>query len=357
MPVTVIVGGQYGSEGKGKVVAHLALADDADFVVRCGGPNSGHTVDVEGRIFELKQVPAGFVNRRSRLLIAPGAMIDPSLLLHEIQLCGLTSEQIGVDLNAGVIESLDRAQESENQLRERLGSTGVGMGSAVSRRTLRRKDFRTAADVPEIRPFLTSVREELGPAIRQDAVVLVEGTQGFGLSLYHTEEWPFCTSRDTTAHSFLGEVGVGVRNFDVVMAVRTYPIRVGGHSGPLKNEVSWDDVTERSGYPVPLAEYTTTTKRLRRVAEFDWDLVLRAVAANHPSHLALHGLDYIDYENRGVQSPDRLTSSAKSFMAQLALRTGVPVSFAGTGPLVHELLDLRRANRATGPREIRAARA
>lgn len=94
MPVTVVVGGQYGSEGKGKICAHLALAGEADVMVRCGGPNSGHTVDVDGRIFELKQVPAGFVNPRTRLLLAPGAVIDPALFLHEIELCGLNPKRI-----------------------------------------------------------------------------------------------------------------------------------------------------------------------------------------------------------------------------------------------------------------------
>jgi len=356
MPVTVVVGGQYGSEGKGKICAYLSLKDNADLVVRCGGPNSGHTVDVHGRIYELKQVPAGFVNPTSRLLLAPGALINPALLLHEIDICGLDATRIGIDRNAGIIEDFDRATEVENSLRDRLGSTGVGMGSAVSRRTLRRADFRVAAAVAELRPFVTSVAEELAEARRADRKIIVEGTQGFGLSLYHTENWPYCTSRDTTAHSFLSEVGIGVRNFDVVMAIRTYPIRVGGNSGPLKNEISWGDVRQQSGYPSPLAEYTTTTKRLRRVARFDWDVVLRAVAANQPTHLALHGLDYVDYRNLDVKKVEDLTDRARSFIDEVAERTGVPVSFGGTGPLVHQLLDLRHVSRrATTLREVRAA--
>jgi adenylosuccinate synthase len=355
MSVTVIVGGQYGSEGKGKICAHLTLTDGADFVVRCGGPNSGHTVDLNGRIYELKQVPAGFLNPRTRLLLAPGALIDPKLLLHEIEVCGLDASRIGVDGNAGVIEDFDRANEIQHSLRDRLGSTGVGMGSAVSRRTLRRADFRVAASVPELQPFLTSVADELVVAVREDRKIIVEGTQGFGLSLYHTEQWPYCTSRDTTAHAFMSEVGLGVRNFEVVMAIRTYPIRVGGNSGPLTNEISWDAVREQSGYPSPLAEYTTTTKRLRRVATFDWNVVLRAVAANQPTHLALHGLDYIDHSNLDAKRVDDLTERARKFIDEVAARTGVPVSFAGTGPLVHQLLDLRHGRRATVLRELRAA--
>src|SRR5688500_10785623 len=107
MPVTVVVGGQYGSEGKGKVCAHLSLTGTADFMVRCGGPNAGHTVDLGTEKYELKQVPAGFINPSTRLLIAPGALVDPTLLLHEIDLCRLDQLRLGIDRNAGIVEVSD----------------------------------------------------------------------------------------------------------------------------------------------------------------------------------------------------------------------------------------------------------
>lgn len=341
MAVTVVVGGQYGSEGKGKVCAHLALTDNVDVMVRCGGPNSGHTVETELGRYELRQVPAGFVNPTTRLLLAPGALVDPQLFLEEIKLCGLDASRIGIDENVGIIERSDTELEGSEDLRSRLGSTGVGMGAAVSRRVLRRPDFRLAADVPELRAFVTKVSEEVNTAVKRGRSVVIEGTQGFGLSLYHTERWPYCTSRDTTAHSFLGEVGLGVRNFEVIMAVRTYPIRVGGNSGPLPNELTWDDVRRRSGYPSVVREYTTTTKRLRRVAEFSWPIVERAVAANCPTSLALHGADYIDFRNTLAKSVEDLTESAKEFVDRLEERTGVPVRLIGTGPAIDDMIDLR----------------
>ena len=211
MSVTVVVGGQFGSEGKGKICAHLAMMDNVDYMVRCGGPNSGHTVDVGGQRYQLRQVPAGFVNPHTRLLIAPGALVNPGVFLQEIERCGLGPDRIGVDRNAGVIEDIDLANEQKLALGERLGSTGSGTGSAVSRRVLRLPDFRLAEDHPKLKRFLTSVHEELRHAVRKDQSIVVEGTQGFGLSLYHAEKWPYRTSRDTTAHSFLGEVGLGVR--------------------------------------------------------------------------------------------------------------------------------------------------
>src|SRR5262249_6372730 len=142
-------------------------------------------------------------------------------------------------------------------LRNRLGSTGVGVGAATSRRVLRDPGFRRAADVPELKAFITSVSAEIHQALRLEKHVVVEGTQGFGLSLFHGDEWPYVPSRDTTAHSFLGEVGVGSREFSVIIAIRTYPIRVAGRSGPLPNEISWAELRRRSGYPFDISEYTT----------------------------------------------------------------------------------------------------
>ena len=100
MPVTVVVGGQFGSEGKGKICAHLAVTDNVDYMVRCGGPNSGHTVYANGQRYQLQQVPAGFVNPDIRLLIAPGALVDPAVFLRETAICGLDPDRIGIDRNA-----------------------------------------------------------------------------------------------------------------------------------------------------------------------------------------------------------------------------------------------------------------
>ena len=109
--------------------------------------------------------------------------------------------------------------------------------------------------ITQISPsFITSVRSELASVLACNGSIVVEGTQGFGLSLYHARKWPYRTSRDTTAHSFLGEVGLGVRDFEVVMAIRTFPIRVSGGSGPLENEVTWGDVERLSGYPHSVTE-------------------------------------------------------------------------------------------------------
>jgi adenylosuccinate synthase len=289
----------------------------------------------------LQQVPAGFVNPDVRLLIAPGALVNPEVFLREVELCGLGPDRISIDENAGVIESIDLDSEKSLDLPGRLGSTGEGVGSAVSRRALRAADFQLAGNHPDLAPFTKPVWKELGEAVRCNKSIVIEGTQGFGLSLYHADEWPYRTSRDTTAHSFLGEVGLGARDYEVIMAIRTYPIRVAGESGHLPNEVTWEEVHRDSGYPYPIAEYTTTTKRLRRVGEFDWSVVERAVLANAPTQIALHGADYIDYANYAKSDWADLTGSAREFVNMIENRVDVPVTFVGTGPTNHHIIDRR----------------
>ncbi len=342
MGVTVIVGAQYGGEGKGKICSHLSMTDDVEYVVRCGGPNSGHTVDMGGKRIQLRSIPAGLVNSRTRLLIAAGGLLDVGVFFDELATFGVRPDRIGIDRNTGIIEETDRAAETRTLLRERCGSTLSGTGSAVARRALRDESFRLAKDVPELRLFLTDVADEVNSAVDRGAKTLVEGTQGYGLSLYHTAQFPYCTSRDTTAASFLGEVGLSpLAVDDVIMAVRTFPIRVAGNSGEIGDEISWDRLRELSGYPYPIMELTTVTKNPRRVATFDLALVKRAAAVNRPTAIAVHGVDYIDFENKGQTDFANLTESARRFAREIEGELGVPVVFIGTGPTNEELVDRR----------------
>src|SRR5260370_24136300 len=101
MSLWVVVGGQYGSEGKGKVSAFITKQENIDICVRCGGPNSGHSfVDESGKTIVLRQLPTGFVNPRTRLLIPAGALINPVVLEQEIESLGLPVERVGIDQNS-----------------------------------------------------------------------------------------------------------------------------------------------------------------------------------------------------------------------------------------------------------------
>ncbi len=345
MSLWVVVGGQYGSEGKGKVSAFITKQENIDICVRCGGPNSGHSfIDEKGKNVILRQLPTGFVNPRTRLLIPAGALIDLAVLKNEVESLRLPSERIGIDRKCFIIEEKDREEEQTLGLRQRLSSTLCGVGAAQSRRVLRSEGARLARDVsreyPWMSQYLTDVSDEVNTALDGEKKVLIEGTQGFGLSLYHSDHYPKTTSRDTTAAGFLSEVGISPRLVtEIIVVFRTFPIRVAGEqAGPLKAEITWEQLQRESGYPHPIQEWTTVTHKVRRVARFDWELAKRCAEVNRPTRLAINGLDYLDYENKGRRNFDTLTETAKGFVHEMQDRLASPVSFCGTGPQLSEIL-------------------
>ena len=332
MPATIVVGGQYGSEGKGKVVALLANRSNSPWLVRCGGPNSGHTVTIDGRDVILRQVPCCSEPQRATFCISAGCAIDETVLLQELDLLNIDRQRIIVDPRAVIVSEADR--EAERRALTAIASTCSGTGAASVRRMSRRSDVSLAnisdailgrCRVETVAPLLHNVLDDGGD-------VIVEGTQGFALSLLHGPDYPFVTSRDTTAAGFAMEVGLSPRLInDIVMVVRTFPIRVAGPSGPFADEISWEEIARSSGAPQTQPEYTSVTKRLRRVARFNLEAVKIACAYNRPTSLAVMGLDRIEYVNTGVTQPQALTPRAQAFLAKLKLATTVPVEFAGTG--------------------------
>lgn len=356
MGVWVVVGGQFGSEGKGKIAAWIVRERAIDICVRCGGPNSGHSfVDDDGHMVTLRQLPTGFVRPEARLLIPAGGLIDLNVLRSEIALLGLDHSRIGIDRHAMIISPQDRLSEESSGLRERLSSTLCGVGSAVARRALRSADVQLAREVAEteawLQPYLTNVSEEVNLGVNRGSNVLIEGTQGSGLSLYHSEHYPRTTSRDTNVSGFLSEVGVSPMVVtEVVLVLRTFPIRVSGEqAGPLFQELSWEQMSAEAGFREPVHEFTTVSRKLRRLGRFDWSAIVEAIQLNRPTKLALNFTDYLDARNSGARSYAGLTSAAQNFVEKLE-RFGVPVSWVGTGPALADTiaLDYSKEDREEG---------
>ncbi len=353
MPVTLVVGGQYGSEGKGKLVAHLAFRNRIDFAVRCGGPNAGHTVSWNNSLVVVRQIPAAAVNSSARLLIAAGALVDPPILLKEIKRLGLDKQRVGVDPFAAVISPKHREREVHLGLRRRLSSTLSGTGAATASKVLRDPELKLAKQIPALKEYLVDVATEINIAYDEGKKILIEGTQGFGLSLHHSHLYPFVTSRDTSASNFLSESGLSpFCATEVIMVLRTFPIRVPGKSGPLQQELSWRDVAKTSHGPIQLNEFTSVTKRLRRVGKFENDLVRRATMINRPTSLALQGIDYIDFQDRSKRSYESLSEKSKAFVRGVETLTGVRVKYIFTGPDVMDVIEREQVK--TQGREERA---
>lgn len=332
MPATIVVGGQYGSEGKGKVVALLASRAKSPWLVRCGGPNSGHTVTIHGKDVVLRQVPSCAEPSKATFCLAAGCVIDEEVLLRELDMLNIERARIIVDPRAVIVTEQDR--EAERRELMEIASTCTGTGAALVHRMSRRVDVPLAKNSVALRARcrVETVAPLLHDSIDRGGDVIVEGTQGFALSLLHGPDYPFVTSRDTTAAGFAMEAGLSPRMItNIVMVLRTFPIRVGGPSGPFANEISWDEIAKASGAPVVHPEYTSVTKRLRRVARFDIEAVKLACQYNRPTSLAVMGLDRLEYANTGLSNVGNLTPRARKFLDELALAIGVHVEFVGTG--------------------------
>ena len=345
MSVWIVVGGQYGSEGKGKISALITLQEGIDICIRCGGPNSGHSFQLpNGDMVLLRQLPTGFVRPETRLLIPAGALVDPDVLRTEIDSLSIDERRVGVDRNTMIITAADREHEQQIGLAERLSSTLCGVGSAVARRALRSDDVRLAesyvAQHAWLRPFITDVSAEANAASDAGKKVLIEGTQGSGLSVYHSRFYPKATSRETNAAGFLSEVGMSPRLVrEIVLVFRTFPIRVAGsQAGPLNDEISWTELTKQSGSPISLAEFTSVTHRLRRVGKFEWDEAYRAAKLNRPTRVAINFLDYLNFRNRHVTERKALGPETLEFIARLRTVCRAPISYLGTGPMLSDTI-------------------
>lgn len=330
-----LVGAQWGSEGKG-VVAHL-LADHFDAAVRVGGPNAGHSFYEDGQLYVARSVPCGWTNRNADLFIGAGAVINPHLLAQEL---AETDTHITIDPVATVIEEWMEHAEME-AIRGKIGSTAEGVGEARVARMRRRGDAITASAYyganPSDRVEVADVSESLDRIMEGGGMVFLEGTQGSGLSLFHGTEYPFATSTDTNVGGLASESGIAPSDVGHVQLVaRTYPIRVAGNSGPMGHELDWSFFTERGLAPKP--EQTTVTKKVRRISEWYWPVVDKAVRLNKPCGLWVTFADYLDPSITGTTGKEFESSDPIcSFLDSLHDRYGIPIMGIGTGPVKDEM--------------------
>lgn len=341
--VDVLVGGQWGSEGKGQIVSYLA--PEYDYLVRVGGPNAGHTVYEEPKPYAFHVLPSGTRHSEAGLIIGPGAVISLEKLRREILECAVSYDRLSIDPQAMIIEPEDIAWEEEN-LRSAIGSTAQGVGRATARRILGRKpgEVQLARDIPELEPYRRPTREVLDAAFRDGKRVLLEGTQGSGLSLYHGT-YPYVTSRDTTVGGCLAEAGIAPSRIrKILMVCRTYPIRVQGKSGPMGEEIDWAEVARRSDLPleeIQRIEKTTTTGRDRRAAEFNWQLLRTAASLNAPTDIALTFTDYIHKSNRNARRFEQLTIETIRMIEEIERVAAAPVSLVVTNFGPRSIIDRR----------------
>jgi adenylosuccinate synthase len=336
MPAAVIIGTQWGDEGKGKIVD--LLAGDADVVVRFhGGNNAGHTLVVDGKKTVLNLVPAGVLHPGRICMLGPGVVIDPEILVGEIEALrarGYLAEDrwLRVSEQAHLIlpyhRAIDKARERMRGAGS-IGTTGRGIGPAYEdkmartgirvgdlfdevgfreslERNVREKNAhlqallgeaplafedilaRSAAYRERLRPFVADTGAELRAALASGRRVLLEGAQGMMLDVDHGT-YPFVTSSNCVAGAAAAGAGIPPRAIDRVVGIaKAYTTRVGGGPFPTELTDALGDRLRADG-----DEYGATTGRPRRCGWFDAVVVRNAVVLSAVDQLALTKLDVL----------------------------------------------------------------
>ena len=340
MPLQIIVGAQWGDEGKGRIVDWFASR--ADLSARYnGGDNAGHTVTVGPRIFKLPLPPSGIIHPQVTAVLGNGMVINPRTLFEEMDILngsGISTspDRLRISYAAHLItpshQALDKALEGARG-KDNIGTTGRGIGPAytdkATRRGLRVADM-LAPDFPErvgdhvaetnrtlrmytapeldpapvcaqyrefadrLKPYIADTSLELHAAMQAGKIILVEAAQGTLLDL-DFGTYPFVTSSSTTAPAALTGLGLGLdaaRTASVVGVVKAFQTRVG--SGPFPTELTGDLAMRLRGSGAnPWDEYGTTTGRPRRVGWLDGVLLRYAVRINGLSELTVTKLDVL----------------------------------------------------------------
>lgn len=359
---------QWGSTGKGNVVARL-VEDTTDSYsvigVRVGGPNAGHTFEwANGQRKAVQTIPIPpFVSRTATGYIGAAGMVHRNILEVEWHaLCEMYAEmgwgwpRLAIDRHATIIT--DEHMRAEADLKARISSTGEGVGAATAERVMRRApvvtddaDFMRWLDDQGIAVLDTVTvlnRALLREGSEQPIHVIAEGTQGALLSLYTGGYYPYCTSRECTPDALLSQMGLTSRHaadLNIVGVMRTYPIRVGGPSGPLPREITWEELRARTGGYVSVPEKTTVTKKTRRIAELDLGIMRRVVAQTRPTSLAV---TFLDYMFPSLANAETLTDvlggqvgdDVIGYLARIEEQLGTPICMVGTGPVQHHYVGM-----------------
>jgi len=340
----IVVGGFFGDEGKGKLISYLA--GDFEHVARAGvGTNAGHTVYLDGTKYGLRMIPSGFANPDANLYIGKGVLVDPDVLLDEIETC-CVGERFYVDRLCPIIEQKHIDIDRSGYNKDEIGSTGTGCGPAQLERVSRSKDLRFAKDIGELEPYLVDVSSLLIDAIGRGEPVLVEMTQGTMLSLYGFEvdgqlTYHNATSKDTTAGSACADIGIGptaVR--DVIVVYKAIPSRVdvGVFPGELPEE------QQQRLREAGKGEYGTVTGKTRRLGEwtpevFEWSR--RTADMNGATQVAVTKIDTAYEGNAEVREYNKLTRDAQAFIEKLEDELQRPVTLIGTGQETRDIIDRR----------------
>lgn len=371
------IDGQWGSSGKGKFNALLALKETPDFVVGHNSVNASHIVVWDDdKSYKFQHLSSSVVNPSTDVVLGAGASIELPQLLKEIEDWHLTPDRLFIHPNAVVITQEDVDYEKEHLVR--IASTMTGNGAAAGRKVMRAPGVKFADDFMELRPFIHDTTTMVNDWLRGGKTGVLETAQGFELSMDHGvmyEEngivhraYPYTTSRNVDPLTFAGMTGVAPKMLgNILLNLRTFPIRVGdgsnntidGYSGvdlkgsssgpiwPDQHEMSWPEITIQSGSDTEIREMTSLTKRLRRVFSFSTMQLRHITKVVQPDFITLNFVNYVDASSYGVcgKMTRKKLNVVFPKIAKLVSRIECEQYWAGT-PYAGKVVWL-----GTGPRE------
>ena len=423
--IRIVQGGHYGSEGKGAVVGAIALRFGADYAVRSGGINAGHTVVHGGIPCAMRLLPCAWVNLNCKLVLAPGALIHAPTLHVDVRTVARALGQsedavrsrIYIDHRAGLHLDQHRDAATRADRHHKRGTTGKGVSEAIAWRLQDRGAHKLFASTEDARAYnIVDTVAMINNAADSRKEIILETTQGILLDLY-CGPYPHTTARPTGPASWLADAGLSPRlPMEVWLVWRSYPIRVAGNSGPLPREMSWAALARRinarlvthghkplvgeeilqvweracqqqaeeiraSEHPIPddprtaahpeewspderercawtaselhagalrqlptthqtelkrLFEFTTVTRKLRRIAEFDVASGLAALTQARPDHVVVTFCDYWVPEAADSCS---VPPDLKDKLAHIEADTNARIRWVSLGPAPnHQLL-------------------
>lgn len=354
--LTIVIDGQAGSCGKGKICGYLAKHDSFAISTNNWSSNAGHTfVTDDGHSIVVSHIPMALVDSKCNLVLNAGSIITPEILFDEIRkykdLIG--NRKIYIHPRAMIIQNKHREEEKKII---KSGSTFKGCGAAQAEKIVRKPGIILAQDFFNILPNdMKNKFEIIDTSIminKCNENILIEGAQGQDLDINYGLDYPNVTSRMCSASQLIADAGCSpFKVKDIYMIIRPYPIRISNktnigediYSGDYagSNEITWEEVKRRCGCNIELKEYTTVTKKIRRVFEMNWERLKYNVMINQPTQIVLNFAQYIDWNAYKCTDYEKLPNKVKDFIKKIEKETNVPVTLIGTGECESDIIDLR----------------
>lgn len=354
--VTILIDGQAGSCGKGKISGYIAQRDNIKISTNNWSSNAGHTyVKNTGEKIIVSHLPIAMINRDTKLCLNAGSIITPEILENEIikynEIIG--ERKIYIHPRAMIIKEKHRKEE-KNIIKS--GSTFKGCGVALAEKIIRSPEVELMKDYyNNFSDYIKSKIEVIDTSIivnQSTDSILIEGAQGTDLDINYGLDYPNVTSRQCSASQLIADAGISpFRVKDIIMVIRPYPIRISNktdigediYSGDYNGskEITWEEIKKRCNSKIDLKEYTTVTKKVRRVFEMNWDRLRYNVMINNPTQIVLNFAQYIDWNAYRCNAYNKLPLKVRDFIHKIEETTNTPVTMIGTGERNCDIIDKR----------------